>query len=44
VAAGYGINLRQMLIKGAWAALICLVVIVISTYLAATFWPGFLTA
>ncbi|HEY7790822.1 MAG TPA: SLC13 family permease [Vicinamibacterales bacterium] len=44
VAAGYGINLRQMLIKGAWAALICLVVIVISAYLAATFWPGFLTA
>lgn len=44
VAAGYGINLRAMLIKGAWAALICLVLIVLSTWLAVTFWPGFLTA
>ena len=41
VAAGYGINLRTMFVLGFWAALICLVVIVLTGVLSMLFWPGF---
>jgi sodium-dependent dicarboxylate transporter 2/3/5 len=44
VAAGYGINLRTMFIRGFWAALVCLLVIVAVAYVSLLFWPGFGTA
>ena len=44
VAAGYGINLRTMFVLGLWAAIVCLVVIVIVAYVSLRFWPAFSTA
>ena len=44
VAAGYGINLKTMLIKGFWASLLALIVVVLVGYLLATYWPAFGTA
>ncbi len=41
VAAGYGINLKTMLVKGFWASLLALTVIVLVGYLLAVLWPGF---
>ena len=44
VAAGYGINLRTMFVRGLVAALICLGVIVIIGFLSIRLWAGFATA
>ena len=44
VAAGYGINLKTMLIKGFWACLLALTVVVLVGYLLALYWPAFGTA
>jgi solute carrier family 13 (sodium-dependent dicarboxylate transporter), member 2/3/5 len=44
VAAGYGINLRSMFVRGFGAALLCLVVIVVVGWLSMLSWPGFATA
>ena len=44
VAAGYGINLKTMAVKGFWACLLSLFAIVIVGYLLAIFWPTFSTA
>jgi sodium-dependent dicarboxylate transporter 2/3/5 len=44
VAAGYGINLKTMLVKGFWAVLLALTVIVVVGYLLALYWPAFGTA
>ncbi len=44
VAAGYGVNLKVMLVKGFWAALICLFVIITTAYICTMVWPGFGTA
>ena len=44
VAAGYGINLRTMAVKGFWACLLSLFAIVIVGYLLALHWPTFSTA
>ncbi|MFP6829478.1 MAG: SLC13 family permease [Gammaproteobacteria bacterium] len=44
VAAGYGINLKTMLIKGFWATLLALTVVVLVGYLLALYWPAFGTA
>ena len=44
VAAGYGINLRQMFVLGFGAALLCLVVIALVSYVSILVWPGFGTA
>ena len=41
IAAGYGVNLKTMFIKGFWAAVIAMLVIAIGAYLLMTFWPGF---
>ena len=41
IAAGYGVNLRTMFVKGFWAAVIALVVIIIVSYLSMVLWPGF---
>ncbi|PYR31701.1 MAG: hypothetical protein DMF92_04520 [Acidobacteria bacterium] len=44
VAAGYGINLRTMFVRGLAAALICLGVIVIVGFMSIRLWAGFATA
>jgi len=44
VAAGYGINLRTMAVKGFWACLIALVTVVVVGYALALYWPAFSTA
>ncbi len=44
VAAGYGINLKTMLVKGFWASLLALIVVVLVGFALATFWPTFSTA
>lgn len=44
VAAGYGINLKTMLIKGFWACLLVLTVVVVLGYLLSIYWPTFSTA
>jgi len=44
VAAGYGINLKTMLIKGFWACLLVLTVVVVLGYLLSMYWPAFSTA
>ena len=44
VAAGYGINLKTMAVKGFWACLLSLFAVVIVGYLLAIFWPAFSTA
>lgn len=41
IAAGYGVNLRTMFVKGFAAALIAVVVIAVGAYLLTVFWPGF---
>jgi sodium-dependent dicarboxylate transporter 2/3/5 len=41
IAAGYGVNLRTMFVKGFWAALIALIVTIIASYLSIILWPGF---
>ena len=41
LAAGYGVNLKTMAIKGFWMAMLCLVVIVGVGYLLIRYWPGF---
>ena len=44
VAAGYGINLKTMLVKGFWACLLALFATVLVGYLLAIYWPSFGTA
>lgn len=44
VAAGYGINLRTMAVKGFGACLIALLTVVLVGYSLALFWPTFSTA
>ncbi|MFL2547335.1 MAG: SLC13 family permease [Candidatus Rariloculaceae bacterium] len=44
VAAGYGINLKTMLIKGFWASLLALTITVLVGYALALYWPAFGTA
>ena len=44
LAAGYGINLRSMFVLGFGAALICLAVIIIVSYVSLLVWPGFALA
>ena len=41
VAAGYGINLKTMLIKGFWACVLVFSVVVVVGYLLSVYWPGF---
>jgi len=41
VAAGYGINLKTMAIKGFWACLLSLVAVVVVGYLLSLYWPAF---
>ena len=41
VAAGYGVNLRTMAVKGFWASLLILVILVFFGYALATWWPAF---
>ena len=41
VAAGYGINLKTMAIKGFWACLLALISVVIVGYLLSIYWPAF---
>jgi sodium-dependent dicarboxylate transporter 2/3/5 len=44
VAAGYGINLKTMAVKGFWACLLALIACVSVGYLLALYWPAFSTA
>ena len=44
VAAGYGINLKTMLVKGFWACVLVFVVVVTLGYLLSVYWPAFGTA
>ena len=44
IAAGYGINLKTMLVKGFWATLLALIHTVLVGYLLAIYWPAFGTA
>ena len=44
VAAGYGINLKTMAIKGFWACLLALIAVVIVGYLLSVYWPAFSAA
>ena len=39
-----GINPKTMLIKGFWASLLALIVVVLVGFALATFWPAFGTA
>jgi len=41
IAAGYGINLKTMAVKGFWACLFALLAVVIVGYLLALYWPAF---
>ena len=41
VAAGYGINLKTMAVKGFWACLFALIAVVIVGYLLSIYWPAF---
>jgi sodium-dependent dicarboxylate transporter 2/3/5 len=41
IAAGYGVNLKTMFLKGFWAAVLALVVIVAVAYVSLLVWPGF---
>ena len=41
VAAGYGINLKTMAIKGFWACLLALIAVVVVGYLLSVYWPAF---
>jgi sodium-dependent dicarboxylate transporter 2/3/5 len=44
VAAGYGINLKTMAVKGFWASVLATTVVVIVGYALAELWPAFGTA
>jgi len=44
VAAGYGVNLKTMFVRGLWLTIVLWVVIVAGGYLLATYWPSFGTA
>ena len=44
VAAGYGINLRTMAVKGFWACLWSMIAVVVVGYALALYWPAFSTA
>jgi len=44
VAAGYGINLKTMAVKGFWACLLSTVAVVLVGYVLALTWPAFGTA
>jgi len=44
VAAGYGINLKTMAVKGFWACLFSTIAVVVVGYALAIFWPAFSTA
>ncbi len=44
VAAGYGVNLKTMFVKGLWASLLVLGLVAGVGYLLAMFWPAFGTA
>ena len=44
VAAGYGINLRTMAVKGFWACLLSLFAVILVGYLLSIYWPAFSTA
>lgn len=44
VAAGYGINLKTMAVKGFWACLFALIAVVIVGYLLSIYWPAFSVA
>ena len=41
VAAGYGINLKTMAVKGFWACLLSLIAVVAVGYLLSIYWPAF---
>jgi sodium-dependent dicarboxylate transporter 2/3/5 len=41
VAAGFGINLKTMAVKGLQASVLVLIVVVVLGYLLALLWPGF---
>jgi len=44
IAAGYGVNLKTMLVGGAWLSAIIWVLLLVAGYLAATYWPAFALA
>ncbi len=44
VAAGYGVNLKTMFVRGLWLTIVVWLVILSAGYLLATYWPGFGTA
>jgi sodium-dependent dicarboxylate transporter 2/3/5 len=44
VAAGYGVNLKTMFVRGLWLTILLWLVIVAAGYLLATYWPAFGTA
>ena len=44
IAAGYGVNLKTMLIQGIYLSAILWILIVVAGYLAWRFWPGFALA
>jgi sodium-dependent dicarboxylate transporter 2/3/5 len=41
VAAGYGVNLKTMFSYGLWLVALLWIVLLLATYLLATYWPGF---
>jgi hypothetical protein len=41
VAAGYGVNLKTMFVRGLWLTALLWLVIFLAGYLMATYWPGF---
>lgn len=41
VAAGYGVNLKTMFVRGFWLTTLLWIVIVAAGYLLAGYWPGF---
>ena len=41
VAAGYGVNLKTMFVRGLWLTILVWIVSLIAGYLFATYWPSF---
>ena len=41
IAAGYGVNLKTMLLRGIWLTAIIWILLIAVGYLAWRFWPGF---
>jgi sodium-dependent dicarboxylate transporter 2/3/5 len=41
VAAGYGVNLKTMFSQGLWLVILLSIVIVVTGYAVAAYWPGF---